>query len=118
MAVKISVFILLLGAVGVGVFYWLSSDSSNINSETTEVRQVSQEEVSAHASETDCWTIIDSKVYNITTYVPLHPGGKEILEACGTDGTDFFNGNNSENKRHGRSERNLLDAYFIGDLIQ
>ncbi len=47
-------------------------------------------QVAAHNSADDCWTIIDGKVYDITSYIPRHPGGDEILRACGADGTSLF----------------------------
>ncbi len=43
-----------------------------------------------HATETDCWTYVRDSVYDITSYIPRHPGGDEILRACGTDGTSLF----------------------------
>ena len=48
------------------------------------------EQVAEHNSKTDCWTIINDNVYDITTYISRHPGGDEILRACGTDGTSLF----------------------------
>ena len=48
------------------------------------------EEVAKHNSQNDCWTIIDGSVYDLTSYIPNHPGGKEILRACGADGSSLF----------------------------
>lgn len=48
-------------------------------------------QVAEHNSESDCWTIINGNVYDLTAYVPRHPGGvDEIVAACGTDGTSLF----------------------------
>ena len=55
------------------------------------------DEVAQHSSEDDCWTTIDGVVYDITPYVPRHPGGDEILRACGTDGSSLFNQRQTEN---------------------
>ncbi|TVY35297.1 Cytochrome b5 reductase, partial [Lachnellula occidentalis] len=39
----------------------------------------------------DAWTVLGGKVYNITPYVPYHPGGEaELLRCAGKDGTRLF----------------------------
>lgn len=61
-----------------------------------------------------CWTIIEGNVYNITPYVPLHPGGiADIVKACGTDGTSLFEGV-SDHQAGGA--RGILEEYYIGPL--
>lgn len=37
------------------------------------------EVLAQHNKETDAWISINRKVYDITTYIPKHPGGKIIL---------------------------------------
>lgn len=40
---------------------------------------------------TDAWTALGGRVYNITPYIPFHPGGKpELLRVAGKDGTKLF----------------------------
>ena len=34
--------------------------------------------------------VIDEKVYDITNYIPFHPGGDKILAGVGRDGTELF----------------------------
>ncbi|KUJ18792.1 uncharacterized protein LY89DRAFT_706434 [Mollisia scopiformis] len=39
----------------------------------------------------DAWTVLGGKVYNITPYLPYHPGGEgELLRCAGRDGTRLF----------------------------
>jgi len=33
-------------------------------------------EVAAHASDGDCWVIINDRVYDVTAFLDDHPGGK------------------------------------------
>jgi cytochrome b involved in lipid metabolism len=39
----------------------------------------------------DAWTVLGGKVYNMTPYLPYHPGGEpELMKAAGRDGTKLF----------------------------
>ncbi|KAK4664384.1 uncharacterized protein QC763_505000 [Podospora pseudopauciseta] len=39
----------------------------------------------------DAWTVLSGKVYNLTPYLPFHPGGEpELLRCAGRDGTRLF----------------------------
>jgi cytochrome b involved in lipid metabolism len=39
----------------------------------------------------EAWTVLGGKVYNITPYIPYHPGGEpELLRVAGKDGTKLF----------------------------
>ncbi|KAK3367495.1 hypothetical protein B0H63DRAFT_82882 [Podospora didyma] len=40
---------------------------------------------------TDAWMVLGGKVYNVSPYVPFHPGGgPELLRGAGKDGTKLF----------------------------
>jgi cytochrome b involved in lipid metabolism len=39
----------------------------------------------------DAWSAFNGKVYNVTAYLPFHPGGeKELMRVAGRDGTQLF----------------------------
>ena len=39
----------------------------------------------------DAWTVLGGRVYNISPYLPFHPGGEpELLRGAGRDGTRLF----------------------------
>lgn len=103
----IIIFVLIAaGAAYFLVFAGNSSDSETNPNQTPEVAQsddstqtdanldTSTKYTTAQVAERntaqECWTIINDKVYNLTSYIPRHPGGDEILLACGTDGTSLF----------------------------
>lgn len=84
---------------------------------------LSKAEVEKHNSASDCWTIIDGSVYDITTYVPRHPGGDEILRACGADGSTLFNQRQTTSGEsvgsgspHSSSAESQLEKFKLGKL--
>jgi cytochrome b involved in lipid metabolism len=70
-------------------------------------------QVAAHSTEGDCWSAIDTSVYNLTAFIPLHNGGKAVIIAlCGKNGTASFHG------QHGTSSTpaSTLARYRIGSF--
>merc|ERR1719295_947266 len=47
-------------------------------------------EVKKHNTREDCWMVLNGHVFDITKYVPYHPGGDEILKGKGRDATVLF----------------------------
>jgi len=68
--------------------------------------------VKKHNQAGDCWVILHGKVYDVTKYLPLHPGGKQLIfRSAGKDITDDFEG-----MFHSIKARNLMDKYEVGVL--
>jgi hypothetical protein len=100
-----------------------SQQVSQDNSAPEQNKSYTAEEVAKHASTTDCWTIIEGKVYDITAYVPRHPGGDEILRACGAEGTSLFSQRQTESGEpvgsgtpHAGSAKSQLASMQVGVL--
>lgn len=83
--------------------------------ETKDVnKEFTIEEVASHNSKEDCYTIIDSKVYDLTEWISKHPGGENaILKLCGIDGTSIFRAQHGNNPK----QENILDGFLVGNLI-
>jgi len=55
------------------------------------LREVSAEELAAHATVSSCWVALHGIVYDFTTFAEEHPAGAEsILKLGGTDGTEMY----------------------------
>jgi len=77
-----------------------------------EVKTFTLGEVKKHNKKNDAWTIIENKVYDITTWIPTHPGGDVILKAVGKNGTRLFKSVNHPSF----VKENVLPKYYIGNL--
>lgn len=86
---KALITVISIVAIG-GIFFVFSKDKTETSD--TVLATYSTNDVSEHKTKSDCWTIINGSVYDITSYVQGHPGGDNILSACGKDATDYFNG--------------------------
>ncbi|MCR8670388.1 cytochrome b5-like heme/steroid binding domain-containing protein [Agrococcus sp. HG114] len=52
---------------------------------------ISIAEVAVHDDSASCWVAIEGTVYDVTAWIPRHPGGPErILGICGTDASEEF----------------------------
>lgn len=76
------------------------------------VAKIPWEEVQKHTTNEDLWLMIDSKVYDVTPFLGLHPGGGHlIVEAAGKDSTSLFEMTHGEGLRY---SLRLLNQFFIG----
>jgi len=55
------------------------------------MKTFTMEEVAKHDKKNDCWIVIKDKVYDITDFLSIHPGGSHIvLSIAGQDATEYF----------------------------
>lgn len=105
------------------LYYQATSDTAKLNANnnasindptnsTSSTIVLNAQEVAKHNSASSCWMIIGNKVYDITSYLRIHPGGPgTILPYCGADGTAAFGG-----KPHSQYAQSLLVNYYVGNL--
>lgn len=92
-------FGLILGLLGL-LLYSLINNSAKPPKDKTEVvsratdrsKVYSREEIAQHNKPNDLWLIVCDRVYDITSFVPFHPGGELLLRNAGGDSTLGFFG--------------------------
>jgi cytochrome b involved in lipid metabolism len=117
---KIYVAILLFAfAIAIVSFLRLSAPLNNID--TTDLSsedilsssgKITLDSLSEHNSLQDCWVAYDGKVYDITSFLPKHPGSAvTIIPFCGT--IDDFK--NAFEGKHGNSQ--VANLMRVGTLM-
>ncbi|MDP2860763.1 MAG: cytochrome b5-like heme/steroid binding domain-containing protein, partial [bacterium] len=71
-----------------------------------------------HSRASDCWLLIGGKIYDVSGFLDLHPGGAEtIIPYCGKEATRAFETEDKKNPQpHSLTAQNLLTDYYLGDL--
>ncbi|KAG5508374.1 hypothetical protein JIQ42_08112 [Leishmania sp. Namibia] len=73
---------------------------------------ISMEQVAAKKSADSAWFVINNKVYDVTRFLDLHPGGRDVLlYNAGGDATQAFTENG-----HSDMAYRMMGKYAIGDL--
>ncbi|KAG9126364.1 Cytochrome b2, mitochondrial precursor [Ceratobasidium sp. 392] len=76
-------------------------------------QQISYNEVQKHNKRDDCWIVIRGQVYNVTEFIPKHPGGdKPIVANAGKDVTEIFESIHAK----GLLEKMLKPSQHVGTL--
>lgn len=70
-------------------------------------------EVAKHNTPEDCWVVLEGKVYDLTAFAQIHPGGSNIIFAnAGHDATAMFTPTHSP----GIIEDRLDPRAYVGDV--
>lgn len=119
-------FVLLILAGGPLAFGLSKGKKQNSNTQgsqpsvqgaTNTSKEINFDEVAKHNNQNDCWMVIDGKVYDITQFIPRHPGGRVIIEGCGRNATELFNTHGIPGgQMHSALAKRILASYQIGIL--
>jgi cytochrome b involved in lipid metabolism len=122
-------FAIVTAVLTAGLVFYQDSKNINTNALNTNINNTDITpggimvldliEVAKHNTNTNCWIIVNSKVYNISNYASSHPGGtRNILDYCGKEATVAFDTKGNKGQPHSTSANNMLDQYFVGNLNQ
>ena len=75
-------------------------------------KRLTWDEIRTHTSQDSCWIVLNDKVYDVTPFLSVHPGGKRILLGqAGKDATSMFKA-----IAHSTFAVEESDKYYIGDV--
>ena len=81
--------------------------------EKKENKTYTLKEVAKHNKKTDAWLVINSSVYNVTSWINEHPGGLIIMKGVGKDATKLFN-----SIGHSNYAKSKLKSFKVGKLLK
>ena len=129
--VGVSLFIFwaaLTAVLAAGLVFYQNSKTVNLSNSTPTTNNNSSSssneaslilnsaEISKHKSPSDCWIIVNNKIYNVTSFFFFYPGGSQLITPyCGKEATNAFN-TQDRGSSHSAVADSLLASYYIGDL--
>lgn len=92
------------------------TSTTTTTSASTTTTSLTAAAVASHNSTSDCYLIINNKVYDVTSYLSQHPGGaRTITPYCGKEATNAFD-TKDQGQPHSAMAEQLLKDYYIADL--
>lgn len=92
----------------------LTQSGADLRQGKTKLERFTELQLQEHKSLDDMWMAINGKVYNVTPYIPFHPGGKyQLLRGGGKDATKLF-----QEIHPWVNVDIMLEKCFIGYLIK
>lgn len=77
-------------------------------------RFFSEKEVAKHCTKDSCWVLLGTRVYDVTGFLRMHPGGEAlILRRSGKDISRELDG---PPHRHSENARRWMEQYYIGEI--
>lgn len=123
--ISIAIFTFIVVNV-VGFIVFLTGNQPNMNQNNTNtnsilngnnftLERIFRAVLAEHNTKEDCWIAYQGKVYDLTSWLPEHPGSSDaIAPFCGT--AEEFE--NAFSGQHGTSqaERLIVEGIYKGDL--
>lgn len=77
-------------------------------------RFFSEKEVAKHCTKDSCWVLLGTRVYDVTAFLRMHPGGEALI--LGRSGKDISLEIEGPPHRHSENARRWMEQYYIGEL--
>jgi cytochrome b involved in lipid metabolism len=96
----------------VGVLNHSAGSPIDDDSDISESRDISPQELKQHSSRDDVWVVLHGTVYNLTDFCEIHPGGEFLIQKlAGKDGTDQFR------VFHSKEKLDVIRQYAVGRFV-
>lgn len=118
--------IIVISVIGAGSYMFINGNKLNTNTKQdtivvptstvsdSENQQVyAMTDIASHNTKSDCWLVVEGKVYDVTSFISEHPGGDDILKGCGKDATSLFM---SEREHAEENAASYLPQFQIGTV--
>ncbi|KAJ3596713.1 hypothetical protein NHX12_003117 [Muraenolepis orangiensis] len=79
-----------------------------------QTRLLSEPEVARHCTKDSCWVLRGTRVYDVTAFLRLHPGGDALL--LRRSGTDVSTEMRGPPHKHSKNAMRWMEQYYIGEL--
>ena len=112
----IVLMLLVFGCASVDVPSNETQETPESNETMEEIPPVTASDLAQHNSAEDCWILYEGKIYDVTAYLPNHPGDNiAIIESCGKSDTSF---EDAFHAQHNKSKVEILESegVLIGKL--
>ncbi|XP_005950974.1 fatty acid 2-hydroxylase [Haplochromis burtoni] len=83
-------------------------------SPSTSPRFFTEREVARHCTKESCWVLMGTRVYDVTAFLRMHPGGEALIRS--RSGKDVRQAMEGPPHRHSENARRWMEQYYIGEL--
>ena len=85
--------------------------SNETKNDDSNKKSFTRDDVAKHNRSNDCWVIVHDRAYDVTKFVPKHPGGNMIHVNAGGECTALFE------SYHPLKARKVLEKFYVGDVV-